>query len=465
MTHQSFQSDKKNEGQTWLSSGRKNVQGIADPLKLLQISVYLVVVATAIDIIFFSMKYGIDNLFDFFYFQMKHDRFADLIKVSLSFKFITLPLLNKTAFASWPQLYQDYLIHNPYGGISSLWAGDLTHFHHPPFSQFLFTLCAYFISSTQNATIALWVWFGFYMLGVIWLSHGVQHPGNRSVRYKLVTVILCLVTYPAMLVFSRGNYNAGFTSILIILFLVHCFGQRKVSMGSLLFLAVAINIRPVALIFLFALPVVFGFKEAVAKLLFTLASSLFILTVFFLIEQTLYPDYVITNFLRGLEIYKVHYIIGSLGDSFNASLWSLVKNGTHMASLPLNHGDQWSIFLLVSFMAMILAILSIHAHKSKPAVVSFVLVCLYVLLAPICAEYHLLVFVAPLLILGQINSKNILTNQDRVVFIVSVFMLVPKNHVNYVGMPLTSIINPLILLVSLFLLQNMSLRSALVKTA
>src|SRR5579872_521658 len=43
-----------------------------------------------------------------------NDRFADLLKSGLSYKFITSSVVGTAAFANWPPLFQNYLLHNPY---------------------------------------------------------------------------------------------------------------------------------------------------------------------------------------------------------------------------------------------------------------------------------------------------------------------------------------------------------------
>lgn len=408
---------------------------------LLASAACLIVAATALNAVYFSLRYAFGYEFGTFLVG-PNDRFADLVKVSLSFKAITWQLTETEAFAAWPNVYKDYLLHNPYGGIANLALGQLTHFHHPPFSQLLFTLFGLLITQSQSATIALWIAFGIYVSGLGCLVISTSLQNNPSALAKNWAVfLLCVASYPAMLVFARGNYNAGFSSILIAIFLVYCFGRRTASLWPLLALAVAINIRPTALIFLAALPLAFGPKESVRKLASLMALTIAIFVGALLIEQLLYPDYTIDNFLQGLAIYKARYIVGGSGDAGNASLWALIKNSVTMGgwSIHYYYEELSRLFLAAGILVALLGLRIIRQADLHAASATFVLVSLYVLLAPVTAEYHLLVFVAPLIVLSMCEGDSPALPQARIVFFASVIMMCPKNYVFIEGLsPLLS---------------------------
>lgn len=429
---------------------------------MLATAAYLIVAATALNAVYFALRYAFGYEFGTFL-TGPEDRFADLVKVALSFKTITWQLTETEAFAAWPNFYKDYLLHNPYGGIANLSLGQLTHFHHPPLSQLLFTLCGLLITQSQSATIALWFGFGIYVSGLTCLVASTSPHNNLSALPKHWAVFfLCLATYPAMLVFARGNYNAGFSSILIAIFLVHCFGRRTVSVWPLLALAVAINIRPTALIFLAALPLAFGPKESVRKLASLLSLTIAIFVGSLLIEQLLYPDYTIDNFLQGLAIYKARYIVGRGGDAGNASLWALIKNSATMSGWFIHYyyEELSRLFLVAGILVALLGLRIVRQAYLHAASATFVLVSLYVLLAPVTAEYHLLVFIAPLIVLSMCESDSPAPPQARIVFFASVIMMCPKNYIFIEGLSLQTIINPLVLVLALALMQRYTATAA-----
>jgi hypothetical protein len=76
------------------------------------------------------------------------DRFADVIKLSLSFRSVTGGVNETEKFQNWQPLFQHYYEHPDYGGAESLATGELTHFHHPPLSTLIFLLCGLFMVRT-----------------------------------------------------------------------------------------------------------------------------------------------------------------------------------------------------------------------------------------------------------------------------------------------------------------------------
>jgi hypothetical protein len=76
----------------------------------------------------------------------------------------------------------------------------------------------------------------------------------------------------------------------------------------------------------------------------------------------------------------------------------------------------------------------------------FVLTALYCLLSPVFADYHLLIFLAPLLLLFFHHKEW--TGQYRLVAVIalaSVLILSPKNYVWLYGISWQAIVNPVIL--------------------
>lgn len=382
------------------------------------------------------------------------DRFADIVKVALSFKHITGDLTGSPAFETWPTIYREYLLRNPYGDISSLAAGKLTHFHHPPLSQLIFTLAAVFIAATGSPTLLLWICFGIYALCVTILAGHLHPSDSRSNTPVLVAVtLLCFLSYPAMLVFLRGNYHAGCTSLLATLFLVDCLGRRKVSIGSLLALAVAINLRPTAAIFLFALPASLGLKQSLRAIstVCLLVAAMFLIAL--LAESIIYPDYNLANFLGGLDIYKSRYILGRGGDAGNASLWALIKNGVTISDTYISYypSELSHIFVASSALLALVGAKKLLRPGRSEAGIAFVLVALYVLLAPVTAEYHLLIFIAPVLILHACRSGTPYAD-SWIVFLASSLLLSPKNYIYAEQLSLQTVLNPALLVLALMLI-------------
>lgn len=380
------------------------------------------------------------------------DRFADLVKVALSFRHETDALRTTIEFANWPMLYRDYLLRNPYFGLEGLEAGRLTHMHHPPLSQLSFNLAAKLIAASASPTLALWVWFATFATCVAWLARTCTPNDDRKKWYAVKIAALCVVSYPALCVVIRGNYHAGFAAILSAIFLYRCLADRELSWPEYLALGLAINFRPVAIIFVVAIPYSLGLRQSFRPMTRTLALAGSVFFASLVAENSLYPDYGIQSFLNGLHNYGNLYVVGPMGDGGNASLWSLVKNGARMADSYMFHEEMWRIFVALAFGVCILAWRTIRESEHPPSVAAFVLVSLYTLLPPICAEYHLLIFAAPLIIAAKPSLES--GHRQTVAVLASILMLVPKTYVFINEISIQTIINPAILIVALLLLQT-----------
>jgi hypothetical protein len=392
------------------------------------------------------------------------DRFADLIKASLSYRSVTEGVDRTEQFKHWRPVYQQYYQRPDYGGVASLAAGGLTHFHHPPFSTLLFLLCGLFIVRTANPALALYLFFFIYLLEaccIVWI--GIPRA-RRTRELTLSILVFCLASYPALLTFGRANYiNAGLTTLPIALFLVATFAREKAGLMSLLALAVAVNIHPNAIIFLAALPLAFGIRRAITPALQFVGISTTILIASYLAAHKLYPDYTFERFRQGLAVYGKLCIEQGAGVKGGSSLFGLV----FVLHRALGFGANSPVEIRTSFILATLMIaatcaaywFAYHAARKrgrgdefyplpgrksveveiKPAsagnawsrpLAPFFLVSFYCILSPIFADYHLLVFLAPL-VLACLQEPEQAGNRSRMMTLIalaSAFMLSPKNY-------------------------------------
>src|ERR1700691_1919935 len=184
------------------------------------------------------------------------DRFADLVKISLSYKEFIPHIQDSKGFQSWPDIFKGYYLSNPYGEKDALARGGLTHFDGPPFSVLINIACAISIARTQSAWFPLLVLFLLYLGTVKWTIYVGIPKKLRTRTVQLAAWFICLLSYPALFVFSREHYVDGITSLLIVVFLLSLFGQVRANALALTSLAVAVNVRPDAIIFILAIPAV-----------------------------------------------------------------------------------------------------------------------------------------------------------------------------------------------------------------
>jgi hypothetical protein len=213
----------------------------------------------------------------------------------------------------------------------------------------------------------------------------------------------------------------------------------------------AVNIRPNSIIFIFALLINDGKKIIKRNLIFDagiflmFSASIFVISLF--LANILYADYSLSNFLAGLKIYHSLYVVGDGGLAFGSSLFGALKfifkfQPTLEIASALISLIFFSFFTFAYFKSRIDKVTYIYA-----------LCGVYTLGSTVIADYHLLVFFAPLALIHlDKGSKlnNNLPTMRRLIFISSILMLVPKNIFFINGISLQVIFNPLILLYSFF---------------
>jgi len=476
------------------------------PKQYLQIVILSIATLTFANLLFSAMIFELGHDYKSII-SGPDDRFADLVKVSLSFKTFTPHLEDCRRFQSWPALYKYYYMSNPYGGKAELAQGRLTHFHLPPFSELIFIACAIFVAHTQNVSFLLVIFVLLYLMVVQWtISIGLSKE-QRTITVLLAVWFISLLSYPSLMAFTRGNFNSGFTSLLIAAFMLSLFGRGRANIAALASLAVAVNFRPNAIIFVFAIPVVLGLRSSIKPVLRFAALALGILLASYFTVHALYPDYTFSTFHQGLETYNRLYLTEGGGDTFNSSLFSFIKTVNKISKINnLYHGfrplflagmlvllavavywglkraSRWIIAGPLSFVILygmlvvygdyhqhlfevflvLLAILvaavcwSLWLTPNRILIMPFYLTALYCLITPIFADYDLLVFIAPILLV-LLNFQKWAGNYHLISAIVlgSILMLSPKNYYFVSGTSIQLLLNPLILFIlTLYLVKE-----------
>lgn len=422
------------------------------------------------------------------------DRFGDLVKFSLSYKKFTSGIGNGEKYRSWAQTYKHYYESNEYGGKEHFGErSKITHFHVPPFSTLLFLGAAMFIAATNSVYPVMLVFFLFYLLLALWTVEGSVPEEKRSWKLRLAFCFFVILSYPALTVFSRANYHAGFTSLLVIAFLFSVFGRKQASWIEFLTLAIAINIRPNAAIFALAIPLLLGLKQSFAPLLKIAVSSTGIFFVSYVAVHALYPDYTLQYFYRGVADYNQKYVVGDWGAGGNNSLYGIIQNFNqldtdkvtfYLAGLLLvlligpiiwagRRVKRWTVtgplilltvecvaiclgyhkysmvlFQLLALVVVALVGWSLFRSPDRLLAAPFLLTSLYCLLTPVFAPYHLLVFVAPLFLV-YFDAEHWLDHSRMfsIIALACVLMLSPKNYIFGGSDSPQVVLNPLLLFV------------------
>lgn len=262
-------------------------------------------------------------------------------------------------------------------------------------------------------------------------------------------------SFPFLCVLTRGNQGSLTTGISLILFIfLVCKTERHI-LAAVLF-ALAVNIRPNALVLA---PLLFCFgprRFVTSALVFVFAASAFF-CVAYKIDQILYPGYNLTVFREAVHHYYVMYVVEYLGNAGNNSAFGAFK----LIYLYLGHTHGWlhpRLFDLVNRMlAVSFALFAIWGwilfgyNKLSRFEFAYVCVAVYVLASSVFGTYHLIVFaIFPLLLCRDRNSRRF-DLLDLVILFSSVFVLIPKVYFLVRSVSPDAVLNPVVLLITSFL--------------
>ena len=156
------------------------------------------------------------------------------------------------------------------------------------------------------------------------------------------------------------------------------------------------------------------------------------------------------TFWRGLEIYQKLYVLGPGGDRFNSSLLAFLRV-LFRAPAFLLHLAPTPRTLSATFSALSaglgLLVLLRFRRPLTASTAAFLLACVCALCTPTFADYHLLVFVAPLLLkyLEGAGREIELTRSELAWVAASAWVLSPKNYPDAGGTALQSVLNVVVM--------------------
>jgi hypothetical protein len=217
--------------------------------------------------------------------------------------------------------------------------------------------------------------------------------------------------------------------------------RGKADGWTILMFAIAVNLRPNMGIVPFVL--LLGkqgltFRKAVA--LGAAIAALFVGTM--AVAHQVYPAYSYASFLKGLGQYGMAYAGGDNGYANGSSLYGMIR-------APLGYA-WWMPFVPFIVAAVVLAptILEARERRLRQSECLFLTLAAYVCGSHVFADYHLLAFVIPLVLVAR--EEGPMDASAWTIVLVSSLMLAPKNVVfSFHGDTAWSwqvVANPLILL-------------------
>lgn len=313
------------------------------------------------------------------FFIYKGDPFADFFKSSLSYIHY-----DPENIKYLPNVYS-YLLDNPYRGYESLSDRSiLTNFHNPP-ATVLLKLYQADVVKKLGPLVGLAL---FEIFAAISLFVAIKNAGGyKSLVYVF---LLMMFSYPVLFSLFRGNTQSVFNASALIGFMILANKERSL-FGRCLLLAISVNIRPVSLIFVLYYFLMGDYKAFVKNLLLVLLFSLAILSVSLIVDSRRYDGYDIYTFIEGVRHYKWIYVdsVRYLQEEFNTSVYALVRNND-MYNIDVSVIRIWVYSVIGIYLLFVRAHIAIGGVRYGGVELLYILFCIYVLIFPVSAVYHLI---------------------------------------------------------------------------
>jgi len=362
--------------------------------------------------------------------SLPDDRFADFFK--LAFSYPGAPIHPAASF--WH--VNDLLAHH-LAEVRLYEGTNVNHFHEPPVPT-LFAVTARSIMSLVDPVL---LFLGLLVAAFAALFATVLRAapaGRAGVAFATATIL----SYPALLAIDRGHFFSLIGASLIIASTFRTL-RGKADGWAILMFAIALNLRPnmgIVPLVLFLGKKGLSFRNAIWLGIATIL--LFVGTM--AVVHQVYPAYSYASFLKGLGQYGMAYAGGENGYSNGSSLYGMIR-------APLGYA-WWMPFVPFIIAALLLAptVLESRQGRLRQSECLFLTLCTYVFGSHVFADYHLLAFIIPLILVAR--EEGPMDPSAWTIVLVSSLMLAPKNFVfGFHGNTAWSwqvIANPLTLLVT-----------------
>ena len=334
------------------------------------------------------------------------DRWADLLKMAMSFPGAPV---HATAWADLGErlaLFQRQ--------IANFEGTPLNHFHMLPVS----TLIA--LAVRQILTVADPGWVAAAILGgaaAILMAVVVREAPART---RLAFGLLALIAYPTLFALDRGHLFGLTCGIALLSATLRSLRLGRADWIAILLFAFALNIRPNAGLIpvsLFLFRRGWSFRDLVVLGLATVA----MFGAGMMAASAVYPDYNLASFLKGLDDYGKLHVVRDFGQAYNSSLFG--------AFHALFGYRDWAYSLSICVAVGIFAAscLAVWRRAVPDSTAIFLALSCVLFATPVNADYHLIIFLAPLVLLAREEGR--LDRAGWAVFAGTCFLLAPKNYV------------------------------------
>jgi hypothetical protein len=335
------------------------------------------------------------------------DRFADFFK--LAFSYPGAPIHPAAGF--WH--VNDLLAHHM--AEVKLYEGtNVNHFHEPPVPT-LFAVTARWLMTLIDPVVLFLTLLIAAFAALFATVLRVAPAGRTGTAFATVIVL----SYPALLAIDRGHFFSLICASLMIAATFRTL-RGKADGWTILMFAIAVNLRPNMGIVPFVL--LLGMQGLSFRNAIWLGLS--IVAVFvgtMAVVHQVYPAYSYDSFLKGVGQYGMAYAGGENGYANGSSLYGMIR-------APLGYA-WWMPFVPFIVMAGLLAptILEARQGRLRKSECLFLTLCAYVFGSHVFADYHLLGFIIPLILIT--GEDGPMDASAWTIVLASSLMLAPKNYV------------------------------------
>ena len=335
------------------------------------------------------------------------DRFADFFK--LAFSYPGAPI--HPAAAQWR--IDDLLAHHM--AEVRLYEGtNVNHFHEPPLPT-LFAVTARRLMTTVDPVLLFLSLLVTAFAALFATVLRVGPSGRPGAAFAIVTIL----SYPALLAIDRGHFFSLICACLMVAATLRTL-RGKADAWAILMFAIAVNLRPNMGVIPFVL---FLGKQGLsfrgALLLGVTTAVVFAGTM--AIAHQVYPAYSYASFLKGLGQYGMAYAGGDNGYANGSSFYGMIR-------APLGYA-WWMPFVPFIVVALLLTptILESRQGRLRQSECLFLALSAYVFGSHVFADYHLLGFIIPLILVAREESP--MDASACAILLASSLMLAPKNFI------------------------------------
>lgn len=361
-------------------------------------------------IISFTSLFSITNGTIFF----KNDFFADGLKVIYSYNHIFDKQQYKNLNSAYEAVNDEgMVIDNPYSEILSEDTNGVYHSHVLPLPSLLFHLTAYLIK-VFNIAHPWFIFINFILYFLLVFKNYTFCKVSFNNNVATVFLALSLLSYPAIFLYQRGNFSAGYSIQLLIAAYLFFMKHKKLKFIHFLIIALAMNFRPN---YLFILPIFIlddRFINSIKLLIKHFLSFLTIGYLSFLTVNYMYKDYTFENILLAINRYREWHL--RRGDGFENSLYRLFQQMVD----PFN---SYPYLIYYFFIISSLILISMYFLIKVEYKMYFLLFSIF-LWSPV-SDYHLLILIIPI-IFHLVNFEYYKYNTGLLILYFAIFL--PKPH-------------------------------------